>query len=80
VVWQVADSSLAWLKEDKAEWTGTKMVFELSTDDDNRTVVAFTHLGLGPQCECFDRVAEGWNTVICVWLPDYVKTGIGLHS
>ncbi|MGZ4000176.1 MAG: hypothetical protein ACXVIY_06095, partial [Mucilaginibacter sp.] len=28
VVWLVTDSKLTWIKENKQEWTGTKMIFE----------------------------------------------------
>src|SRR5246127_2923427 len=32
VVWLVTDSELNWLEKDRAEWTGTRMIFELTTE------------------------------------------------
>lgn len=74
VVWLVTESEFSWLKGNKAEWTNTKMILELSTDDD-KTVLHFTHEGLVPGLECYERIAEGWKTVIGSWLVKFVNTG-----
>lgn len=63
VVWLITESKLAWLKKDQPEWTGTKMIFELTSRND-KTIINFTHEGLVPEMECYDRVKEGWNLVI----------------
>src|SRR5882757_2490546 len=42
VVWLVLDNYFKFTK-DKSEWTGTKIIFELSTQD-GKTKVQFTHL------------------------------------
>jgi hypothetical protein len=42
VVWIVTDSLLNWIEKDKTEWTGTKMIFELTPKGD-QTVLKFTH-------------------------------------
>ena len=74
IVWLVTESKLDWLKKNKAEWTGTKMIFEL-TCNYKYTVVNFTHEGLDTEMECYDRVTEGWNLVIKDQLYNFITTG-----
>lgn len=57
VVWLVTESKLDWLEKDKAEWTGTKMIFEL-TFNGYKTIIHFTHEGLVPEKECYDKVSN----------------------
>jgi hypothetical protein len=40
IVWYVTESNLDWLEKDQAEWTGTKMIFEL-TPKENKTVINY---------------------------------------
>src|SRR5258708_5251085 len=56
VVWQVTDCYMPW-NNDKTEWTGTKISFEISGKD-NKTEIRFTHLGLVPAFECFDACSN----------------------
>jgi len=63
LVWLVTESKLDWLQKDHQEWTNTRMIFELNTQD-NQTVLHFTHEGLTPEKECYVMCHEGWNTVI----------------
>jgi len=74
VVWLVTESKLDWLEKNKAEWTGTKMIFELTTKG-NKTVIDFTHEGRIPEKECYDRVSQAWNLVIKEWLFNYISEG-----
>ena len=62
VVWLVTDSKLNFI-EDKSEWTGTKISFELSNDD-GKTQINFTHFGLVPKVECYRDCVQGWNHYI----------------
>lgn len=59
IVWLVTESNLSFLS-DPAEWEGTKIRFDLSTEGKN-TLVTFTHEGLVPQIECYDNCSAAWT-------------------
>jgi hypothetical protein len=59
IVWLVTDSNLSFLNN-TAEWNGSKIHFDLSTEE-NYTKVTFTHEGLIPQIECYDTCSSAWN-------------------
>ena len=63
IVWLVTDSKLNWIKENKTEWTNTKMVFDIIPQG-NKTTIHFTHEGLVPGQECYDNCVEGWDSII----------------
>jgi uncharacterized protein YndB with AHSA1/START domain len=73
VVWQVEESKLDWLR-DQEEWTGTRMVFELAGKGEG-TVLRFTHEGLVPEKQCYERCSEGWTQVITEWLYQLIVEG-----
>jgi hypothetical protein len=73
IVWIVVDSELNWLK-DTTEWTGTKMIFELTPEDD-KTLLHFTHEGLIPEKECYNRCSQGWDMVIKERLFNFIAAG-----
>ena len=84
VVWLVMDNyfkpgifdSNDALSHDKAEWTGTKSIFEISRKD-NKTQIRFTHLGLVPEYICFDVCSNGWTHYIRESLLSLITTGKG---
>jgi hypothetical protein len=75
VVWHVLDSQLSFV-EDKSEWNGTDIVFEISKKD-GKTEVRFTHVGLVPQYECFGSCSNAWGTLVNGNLRKLITTGKG---
>jgi len=73
VVWLVTESIINYA-EDKSEWTGTKISFEIS-EQDNKTQLRFTHLGLDPEIECFDSCSNSWSRLIQQSLFSLITTG-----
>jgi hypothetical protein len=62
VVWLVLDSYLSFV-EDKTEWNGTKITFEVSKKD-KKTEVRFTHVGLVPDIECYGACSNAWGSYV----------------
>jgi hypothetical protein len=78
IVWFVKDNYFKSMK-DKSEWIGTKIIFEISQND-NKTQIQFTHLGLVPEYECYNVCREGWTHYINNSLRSLITTGIGLPN
>lgn len=75
VTWLVIESQLNFLK-DKTEWTGTKIVFDIS-EKDGKTQVSFTHQGLVPKIECYRDCSNAWSDYINKSLFSLITTGKG---
>jgi NAD(P)-dependent dehydrogenase (short-subunit alcohol dehydrogenase family) len=73
VVWHVEDAYLSFA-DDKTEWIGTDIIFEIAPLGD-RTEVRFTHVGLVPQFECFDNCSNAWSFYINGSLRSLITTG-----
>ena len=78
VVWHVVDSHLEGF-EDPNERTGTEIIFEI-TSTDKGTEVRFSHLGLGPEFECFDSCSSAWRFLINESLKHLITAGEGPTS
>jgi hypothetical protein len=75
VVWLVTESELNFIKA-KSEWTGTKIIFEISEIND-KTQLRFTHQGLIPEIECYGGCSNGWSRLIQESLVSLITTGKG---
>ena len=75
VVWLVLDAYLSFV-EDKTEWNGTKVVFEVSEKGD-KTEIRFTHQGLVPDYECYDNCSNAWGFYVNSSLRNLITTGKG---
>src|SRR6188768_3884977 len=75
VVWLVLDNYFKFTK-DKSEWTGTKIIFEIA-EQDNKTQLRFTHLGLVPEYECYGDCSNAWEQLIQQSLLSLITTGKG---
>jgi hypothetical protein len=75
VVWLVTESQLNFI-EDKSEWTGTKIIFDITRQGD-KTEVRFTQAGLVPSVECFKDCSNAWSGYINNSLKNLITTGTG---
>ena len=75
VVWKVTDCNLHWIN-DKKEWNGTEVVFELS-ETKEMTQIDFTHVGLIPGAECYNDCEVGWDGNVTKSLVSFINTGKG---
>ena len=75
VVWLVLDSYLDFI-EDKREWNGTSVTFDIARKGD-KTEVRFTHAGLVPAHECYGACSSAWSSYIRGSLRSLIATGKG---
>jgi hypothetical protein len=75
VVWLVVDNYFNFT-EDNSEWTGTKISYEIS-EQDNKTQIRFTHLHLVPEFECFEVCSNAWSHYFQHSLLSLITTGKG---
>jgi hypothetical protein len=70
-VWHVDDCYMPWY-EDKYEWKGHDMIFEIEGSS-----LTFTHVGLVAGIACFKDCVPGWTHWITRSLTSYFETGKG---
>ena len=75
VVWLVLENHFKFT-EDKTEWIGTKIIFDIS-EKENQTQIKFTHQGLVPEYECFEICRDAWTSYIQNSLKNLITTGQG---
>jgi hypothetical protein len=75
VAWLITEANLSFAEE-PAEWAGTRIVFDISRKA-NGTELRFTHVGLAPDCECYDACHEGWTFYVQRSLRSLILTGKG---
>ena len=75
VVWLVLDSYLDFI-EDKREWNGTSVTFDIARKG-GKTEVRFTHAGLVPEHECYGACSSAWSSYIRGSLRSLIATGKG---
>ncbi len=75
VVWHVLHNVFSFI-EDKAEWIGTDVVFEISRKGD-QSELRFTHVGLLPNHECYEICSNAWGQFVSRSLRDLIATGKG---
>jgi hypothetical protein len=75
VVWHVLEGYLNFT-QDKTEWKGTDITFDISKKGD-KTEVRFTHVGLVPESECYDACSNAWGSYINGSLRSLITSGKG---
>jgi hypothetical protein len=75
VTWLVTGSYLDFVDE-KQEWNGSTVRFEITEGEDGTTVV-FTHHGLTPDDECYEICTNAWGMFVGGSLKSFIETGRG---
>ena len=75
VAWLVLENHFNFI-EDKTEWNGTMIFFEIFKKGD-KTELRFTHEGLVPAYECYNVCRDAWTSYIQGSLKDLITTGKG---
>lgn len=76
VAWLVTDCYLHWINN-KTEWNGTKIVFDIS-EKNGSTKIDMTHVGLLPDAECYNDCKKGWDGHIKQSLYKLITEGKGM--
>jgi hypothetical protein len=74
--WLVTEANLSFA-ENPAEWVDTRVVFDIAKEG-SKTRLRFTHVGLAPECDCYDACHEGWTFYVQRSLRSLILTGKGV--
>ncbi len=75
IAWLVTSSYLDFV-DDKQEWNGTTVAFDISESADG-TQITFTHLGLSSDVECYEICTNAWSMFVSGSLKTFIQTGTG---
>ena len=78
IVWDVIAADQTW-HEDRDEWTGTKIVWDISPEKDG-SIVTMTHQGLVPEFECYEKCKMGWDYLTQKSLLKFLNGDKGLPA
>jgi hypothetical protein len=73
IVWHVTQAQLDFV-QDKQEWKGTDIVFEIAAKD-GKTEVRFTHRGLASDFACYQNCSTAWGMLVNGNLRRRITTG-----
>ena len=73
ITWHVTNSYLSFV-EDKDEWNGTDIVFEIK-EKAGKTELIFTHKGLVPTYACYGKCSGAWAMLVNDNLRNLIVTG-----
>lgn len=76
VVWLVTDCFKHFL-QNKKEWVGTRIVFDISREGNEKTHITFTHHGLTSPLECYEICCDAWSGYLGGSLERLIDTGKG---
>ncbi len=76
VAWLVTDNYFNFT-EDKTEWQGTRLLFDIAKGHDGKTEVRFIHEGLVQDYECYEVCSTSWGSYINGSLKKLITTGKG---
>ncbi len=75
VVWHVLDAYLDFT-DDPREWVGSEITFEISPYR-RGTTLRFSHVGLTPEIECYEKCSTAWAFYINTSLMRLILSGAG---
>ncbi|RKN48524.1 SRPBCC family protein [Micromonospora endolithica] len=75
IVWHCLENHFNFT-DDKTEWTGTRISFDISREDEG-TRLRFTHHGLTSDYECYDVCRTAWGGYVTESLRTLILTGNG---
>lgn len=76
VVWEVTDCHKHFL-QNKKEWAGTCIVFDIANEGNQQTKLSFTHIGLSSPLECYEICCDAWSGYLQGSLKKLIETGKG---